>query len=95
MNQGNMWYRLGPLYTTSGVGGRGWASLFLDKRYRISVLWDIKRKENVMIKMVANITCMVLLMILTSLFMMTGQFWFMIGSFSILSLYIVRMYYFG
>jgi len=47
-----------------------------------------------MFKMVADITCMVLLMILTSLFMWTGQFWFMMGSFLILSLYIVRMYYF-
>ena len=47
-----------------------------------------------MIKMVADITCMVLLMILTGLFMWTGQFYFMIGSFLILSLYIVRMFYF-
>mgnify|MGYP003141472441 CR=1 FL=1 len=45
MNQGNMWYPLGPLYTTSGVWGGGLASLFLDKRYRIYVMWDINRKE--------------------------------------------------
>ena len=56
---------------------------------------SVNKKGYAMFKMVADITCMVLLMILTSLFMWTGQFWFMMGSFLILSLYIVRMYYFG
>ena len=49
----------------------------------------IKTKEKV--KML-DIISIVLLMLVTSLLIVTGQFWFAMGSFVICSLYIARMF---
>jgi len=54
MKQGNIWYPLGPLYTTSGVPPPFLMCIYLnfwdpslDILSRIRLIWDINRKEKI------------------------------------------------